>query len=384
MRLPRSIDRRWKRAEAAFSALLDRGQRRGGPTTRRAAPVPETQKPVPPEAAPEQAKAPAIGLALQGGGAHGAFTWGVLDRLFEADSLRIAAISGASAGALNAAVAADGLLAGGPDVARAALESFWRTVSAHGAATLCNPSLLDKMLNGWNQDGTGRQFGLDLASRLVSPYQFNPLGHNPLRDILNEHVDFERLRRNRRIRLYIAATDVRTGRAKIFRTGQLSVDVLLASAALPSLNHAVEIDGVPYWDGGFSANPPLIPLVERAGCEDIVLIQVEPAHDDDLPVTATAIRARLARLTFMAPLNRELDALRWIGRTAATDNAAASPAVRMHRIDSGDALNALGQFSKLNPEWGMLQHVRDVGRTRAETWLTRKAQHIGNRATFRL
>jgi NTE family protein len=385
MRLPQSLDRRWKRAEAAFSALLDRGHRRGAvATVRRAAPAQEKARPCAPaaESAPAPAKSTAVGLALQGGGAHGAFTWGVLDRLFEADVLRVGAISGASAGALNAAVAADGLLAGGPDGARAALEGFWRTVSAHGAFTPY--TALDKMINGWNQDGTGRQLSIDIASRLVSPYQFNPLGHNPLRDILNSSVDFERLRRNRRVKLYIAATDVRTGQAKIFRTSQLSVDVLLASAALPSLHHAVEIDGVPYWDGGFSANPPLIPLVEKGGCEDILLVQVEPPHDDDLPVTATAIRSRLARLTFMAPLNRELDALRWVGKVSASENGPAASAVRMHRIDSGDGLNALGQFSKLNPEWGMLQHVRDIGRKRAETWLARKAQHVGDRATFRL
>jgi NTE family protein len=219
----------------------------------------------------------------------------------------------------------------------------------------------------------------------MSPYQFNPLGHNPLRDILNDGIDFERLRRNRRIKLYVAATDVRTGQAKIFRTSQITVDVLLASAALPSLHHAVEIDGVPYWDGGFSANPPLIPLVEKAGCEDILLIQVEPPHDDDLPVTATAIRSRLARLTFMAPLHRELDALRWIGKLSPPgEDAPSGSPVRMHRIDSGDSLNALGQFSKLNPEWRLLQHVREVGRTRAAAWLTRKAQHVGNRSSFRL
>jgi NTE family protein len=383
MRLPQSFDRRWKRAEAAFTALWDRGQRRGAvAAARRAAPLPEAARPSAPAIEPVPAKTAAVGLALQGGGAHGAFTWGVLDRLLEADILRVGAISGASAGALNAAVAADGLLAGGPDGARAALEGFWRTVSAHGAFTPYNA--LDKMINGWNQDGAGRQLSLDIASRLVSPYQFNPLGHNPLRDILTTHVDFDRLSRNRRVKLFIAATDVRTGRAKIFRTSQLTVEVLLASAALPSLNHAVEIDGVPYWDGGFSANPPLIPLVEKAGCEDILLIQVEPPHDDDLPVTASAIRSRLSRLTFMAPLNRELDALRWIGKVSSSENGPATPAVRMHRIDSGDELNALGQFSKLNPEWGMLQHVRDIGRKQADAWLARKAQHVGDRATFRL
>jgi NTE family protein len=195
------------------------------------------------------------------------------------------------------------------------------------------------------------------------------------------------LQRNRKIKLFIAATDIRTGRAKIFRTSQITADVLLASTALPSIHHAVEIDGVHYWDGGFSANPPIIPLAEKAGCQDIVLIQIEPPHDDELPVTATAIRSRLARLTFMAPLNRELEALRWIEKFGdASENGATSgsPTVRLHRIDSGDGLNTLSQFSKFNPEWGMLTQVRDVGRDQATHWLARKAANIGLRSTFRV
>lgn len=378
MRLPRSLDRRWKRAEAAFSSLWDgRWPRRTAPAAQpvaRDGPVPAADAPL------------GLGLALQGGGAHGAFTWGVLDRLFEADRFRIDAISGASAGALNAVVAASGLLASGPEGARASLDGFWRTVSAKAALTPYSPSPLNKMLSGWNQDGTGRQIGLDIASRLVSPYQFNPLGHNPLREILAAHVDFERLRRNRRIKLFVAATEIRTGRAKIFKTGQLTPDVLLATAALPSVHHAVEIDGAHYWDGGFSANPPLIPLADKAGVGDILLVQIEPPHEEELPVTAGAIRSRLAQLTFMAPLNRELEALRWIERrspAAADRGASPLPAPRLHRIDSGAALKSLGQFSKMNPELGMLLHVKDLGRDKADRWLSRKARAVGERSTLR-
>lgn len=359
--------------------------RRQAPPAPALEPAPEGPEPHD-AAAPEQKSTP-LGLALQGGGAHGAFTWGVLDRLLEFGLFRIEAISGASAGALNAVVAANGLLAKGPDAAREDLEKFWRNVGATAAFTPYNPSLLDKMMNGWNQDGSGRQLGLDIATRLVSPYQFNPLGHNPLRELLGESIDFELVRRNRRLKLYIAATDISTGRAKIFRTGQLSPDVLDATTALPSIHHAVEIDGVHYWDGGFSANPPLIPLVEHAGCRDILLVQIEPPRDESLPVTPTEIRSRLARLTLMAPLNRELDALRWAEKMAvhgAGESAASLPYPRMHRIDSGDALSPLGQFSKLNPEWAMLQHLRDIGRQQADAWLSRKAMHVGERATFRL
>ena len=389
MHFPRFIDRRWKRAETALAALWGRDRRpRTGREIAPTAPARDDSgnREGPPAVDPTAPAA--VGLALQGGGAHGAFTWGVLDRIFEVDAFRIKALSGASAGALNAAVAANGLLEGGPEGAREGLEKFWRTVSANAAYTPYSPSLLDRMMNGWDQDGSGRQLSLDIATRLVSPYQFNPLGHNPLRDILAESIDFERLQRNRRVKLYVAATDVRTGRAKVFRTRQITADVLLASAALPSIHHAVEIDGVHYWDGGFSANPPIIPLVEKAGCQDIVLIQVEPPHDDELPVTATAIRSRLSRLTFMAPLNRELDALRWVEKmkTAGTEGAAAEaePVVRLHRIDSGGELNTLGQFSKLNPEWGLLTHTRDVGREQAKRWLSRKATAVGTRSTLRV
>ena len=374
MRFPRSFDRPREWAARALAAL-------GIVRT----PAPDTvERPVSVEG--ERQAAP-VGLALQGGGAHGAFTWGVLDRLLESGRVRIEAMSGASAGALNAVVAANGLLAKGPEAAREGLEKFWRDVGAKAAFTPYNPSVLDRIMSGWNQDGSSQQFGLDIATRLVSPYQFNPLGHNPLREILGDSIDFEMIRRNRRLKLYIAATDISTGRARIFRTSQLSPDVLAASTALPSIHHAVEIDGVHYWDGGFSANPPLIPLVEHAGCRDIVLVQIEPPQDERLPVTATEIRTRLARLTLMAPLNRELEALRWVEKTAAPGtNDGSSPAVypRMHRIDSGDTLSPLGQFSKLNPEWALLQHLRDIGREKAEVWLARKATFVGERSTFRL
>jgi NTE family protein len=377
MRLPQPLDLPWKRAEQALAALWNRFRQ----------PADADEAPEPPVEPAGDGKAPPIGLALQGGGAHGAFTWGVLDRLLEAGLFRFEAISGASAGALNAVVTASGLLAKGPDAAREALEAFWRSVSAKAALMPYHPTILDRMVSGWNQDGTGRQLSLDIATRLVSPYQFNPLGHNPLRQILAESVDFEMLRRNRRLKLYIAATDISTGRAKIFRTSQLSPDVLDASTALPSIHHAVEIDGVHYWDGGYSANPPLIPLVEKAGCGDILLIQIEPPREEGLPVTATEIRTRLARLTFMAPLNRELDALRWAEKmNTQSKNGSEQPSsnVRLHRIDSGDALSPLGQFSKLNPEWTLLQHMRDIGREQADAWLSRKASQVGVRTTFRV
>ncbi len=327
-----------------------------------------------------------VGLALQGGGAHGAFTWGVLDRLLEDSNLRIEALSGASAGALNAVVAANGLINGGPEVAREDLSQFWRRVSTQAIFTPYRTTFVDRIVNGWNLDGTGQHLGLDMATRMMSPYQFNPFDHNPLRTLLEQTIDFERLQRNRRIKLFIAATEVSTGQARIFRTAEITADSVLASAALPAIHHAVEIDGVHYWDGGYSANPPLIPLIEHGRADDIILIQIDPAQEPDLPVTATEIRNRMARLTFSAPLNRELETIQWMAklarRTVASPLAKRFLTARLHRIDAGDALASLGQVSKLNPEWGLLQHAHDIGRDRAETWLDESVAHVGKRASF--
>lgn len=327
-----------------------------------------------------------VSLALQGGGAHGAFTWGVLDKLLEDASLRIEALSGASAGALNAVIAANGLIAGGPEAAREDLSQFWRRVSTQAIFTPYRTTFVDRIFNGWNLDGTGQHFGLDMATRLMSPYQFNPFDHNPLRNLLEQSVDFERLQRNRRIKLFIAATEVSTGQARIFRTTEITADSVLASAALPAIHHAVEIDGVHYWDGGYSANPPLIPLIEHGSTDDILLIQIDRAQEPDLPVTATEIRNRMARLTFSTPLNRELEAIQWMAklarRTVASPLAKRFLTARLHRIDAGDALASLGQVSKLNPEWGLLQHTHDIGRERADAWLAENAAHVGKRASF--
>ncbi len=350
-------------------------------------PEPAEHHPAPPKKRRTRAKSgKPVSLALQGGGAHGAFTWGVLDRLLEDGGLRIEALSGASAGALNAVIAANGLIGGGPETAREDLAQFWRRVSTQALFTPYRATLVDRLFNGWNLDGSGQQLGLDMATRLMSPYQFNPFDLNPLRDLLAQSVDFERLQRNRRIKLFIAATEVSTGQARIFRTAEVTADSVLASAALPAIHHAVEIDGVHYWDGGYSANPPLIPLIEHGNADDILLIQIDPAQDPTLPVTATEIRNRMARLTFSAPLNRELEAIQSMAklarRTVASPLAKRFLAARLHRIDAGDALAPLGQVSKLNPQWGLLQHAHDIGRERTDTWLADHTADVGKRASF--
>lgn len=236
-----------------------------------------------------------LGLALQGGGALGAFTWGVLDRLLEERHFRPIAVSGASAGALNAAILASGLARGGRKAARAGLEALWR-----GVADMPFLRILG---------APGAHLQVDLMTRVVSPYQFNPLNINPLRDLLGGLVDFPALAERGRAALFISATNVRTGAPRIFRERELSVEVLLASTCLPYLHHAVEIDGESYWDGGFTANPPILPLALEAECSGLLLVKLNPDVEAEVPTQAQPILARMRRIMFNAPLERDLAAL---------------------------------------------------------------------------
>src|SRR3954466_13221223 len=233
-----------------------------------------------------------LSLALQGGGAFGAFTWGVLDRLLEEDDLELDAISGASAGAINAVLLASGLAKGGPDESRASLERFWSGVGQSSAKNLfLHPELV-----------------VATASQL-SPSQFNPLELNPLRDLLAQEVDFEAIRTRSPVRLLVSATRVQDGAVRVFRTKAISLDVVLASACLPRLHHSVNIHGEPHWDGGYAANPPVIPLVGASRASDVLLVQLIPTDHVGLPVTKAEIDKRLGQITFNAPLQKELEAI---------------------------------------------------------------------------
>jgi len=315
-----------------------------------------------------------LALALQGGGAHGAFTWGVLDRLLET-GIHVEAVSGSSAGAFNAVFMAHGLLQGGPDGAREALSQLWQRIGDKAAFSPLRPNFFDQMGAGANMENSARVVGFDLFTRLLSPYQFNPLDMNPLRNLLTECIDFERLQRNRRIRLFVAATDVATGHARIFRTREITADVVLASATLPWLHHAVAIGGRHYWDGGFAANPPLMPLLEEAGVRDLLLVRLDNGETDSVPLTARAIHARLNQIMFTAPLHRDLDQLTELRRLAQGGALRGSLArrladLRFHIVDGGDILRPYGQFSKLNPERGFLRDLWARGRERSDAWLT--------------
>ena len=246
-----------------------------------------------------------VDLALQGGGSHGAFTWGVLDRLLEEPWLKIDAISGTSAGAMNAAVLADGWLEGGASGARAALSAYWDRVAKAGAFSPLQRSPLDRALGRWTLEHSPVFVGLDLMARIFSPYNLNPSGKNPLKSILDESIDFERLARSP-IKLFITATNVRTGRGRIFRNGEITPDVLLASACLPTLFQAIEIDGDPYWDGGYVGNPTITPLIRESDASDTILVQINPRERPGTPRSASEILNRLNEVSFNAALMKEL------------------------------------------------------------------------------
>jgi NTE family protein len=322
-----------------------------------------------------------IDLALQGGGSHGAFTWGVLDRLIEEPWLRIEAISGTSAGAMNAALLADGWTQGGAEGARTALDTYWRRVSQAAAFSPLQRSPLDRLMGRWTLDTSPAYVAMDLMARVVSPYDLNPLGLNPLRAVLAESIDFERLARAP-IKLFITATSVRTGRGRIFRNKEITADVLLASACLPTMFHAIEIDGESYWDGGYAGNPTLTPLVRESDACDTILVQINPRERLEPPRTANEILNRLNEISFNSPLMKELRMMALLRQVADPGHGEGArwAKMRTHRIMT-DALAEFGASSKLNAEWAFVSLLREEGRRSADAFLKAHAEDIGRRST---
>src|SRR3954469_11586264 len=299
-----------------------------------------------------------LSLALQGGGAFGAFTWGVLERLLEEDELKLDAVSGASAGAINAVLLASGLAQGGPDEARVSLERFWSSVGESAARNLfLHPELV-----------------VATASQL-SPSQFNPLELNPLRDLLAQEVDFEAIRTRSPVRLLVSATRVQDGAVRVFHTKAISLDVVLASACLPRLHHAVNIHGEAHWDGGYAANPPLLALVGASRTSDVMLVQLIPMDHAGLPITKSEIDKRLGQITFNSPLQKELEAVALMKQLVRKEGEPVSrlghkiQSLQLHHVSAEDHVDGLSQASVLNTERSFLSHLRDRGRAAAEAWL---------------
>lgn len=325
-----------------------------------------------------------VDLALQGGGSHGAFTWGVLDRLLEEPWLRIDGISGTSAGAMNAVVLTDGYAKGSAEGARAALEQFWRAVSHAARFSPIRRSPLDILLGRWTLDNSPFFVAFDMAARLFSPYDLNPRGGNPLREILDECVDFERVGKSP-IRLFVTATNVRTGRGRVFRNAEMTPDVLLASACLPTLFQAVEIDGEAYWDGGYSGNPTITPLVRECKSQDTLLVAVNPVEREGTPRSAREILDRLNEVSFNATLLKELRMIAVLRQVvdAGSGEGALWAGMRIHLISS-TAVDKLGASSKFNAEWDFLTMLRDEGRRSAEAFLAVHGPDVGKRSTLDL
>jgi NTE family protein len=328
------------------------------------------------------ARAPVlVDLALQGGGSHGAFTWGVLDRLLEEPWLEIEAISGTSAGAMNAAVLASGSTRDRADGAKAALEAYWRRVAKAAAFSPLQRSPVDRLMNRWTLDTSPAYLALDLMSRVLSPYDLNPFGLNPLKGVLSESIDFDALA-DARIKLFVTATNVHTGRGRIFRNPEITPDVLLASACLPTMFQAIEIDGEPYWDGGYAGNPTITPLVRESDAQDTILVQINPRERAETPRSASEILNRLNEISFNAPLMKELRMIALLRQVAdpGTGEGARWAVMRTHRIMT-DKLAELGASSKLNAEWDFFVLLKEEGRRSADAFLAEHGEDIGQRST---
>ncbi len=327
-----------------------------------------------------------INLALQGGGAHGAFTWGVLDRILEDPRLEIDSITGASAGAMNAAVLAEGLARGGRDEARAHLKRFWNRVGDSARHSPIQRTVFQKWLGGWSLDQSPGFVFFDMLSRVASPYDLNPLDINPLRDIVEEMVDFDAVCACAETKLFISATDVETGRAKVFDQTELTVDHIMASACLPLLFKAVWIEGKPYWDGGYMGNPPLWPLFDHSESDDVVIVQIIPVTRPGAPRTARDIVDRLNEITFNASLMRELRAVDFVTRLMDDGRLDGTGYRRVltHMIGDEAALASLGASSKLNAEADFLNMLFDRGRLAADGWIDRHYDDLNERSSVDL
>jgi NTE family protein len=323
-------------------------------------------------------------LALQGGGAHGAFTWGVLDRLLEEPRFGFDGLSATSAGAMNAVAFAYGLTVGGREGARQTLHDFWERVAQAGKASWLQPSWYDRLTNDHSLLHSPSYVFFDMLSRVLSPYQFNPWNYNPLRSVLDEVIDFERLRAQCAIKLFLCATNVRTGKIRVFDNKEIRADHVLASACLPFIYQAVEIDGEHFWDGGYMGNPALFPLIYSCESRDIVVVHINPTERPDIPKTATEILNRINEISFNSSLFREMRAIAFVTKLIDDMQMGDKGLKRMliHSIEADDVMRGFGVNSKLNADWEFLKHLRDIGRARAGQWLDAHIDRIGVESTI--
>jgi NTE family protein len=327
-----------------------------------------------------------INLALQGGGAHGAFTWGVLDRLLEDPRIEIDGICGTSAGAMNAVAVAHGITLGGASEARAALDRFWCGVGEFGRFSPIQRGPIDRLLGSWRLDYSPSYIAFDLLTRSLSPYQTNPLNHNPLEKVLEQVVDFDVVRACTAIKLFVCATNVRTGKVRVFETAELCPEAILASACLPFLFQAVEYQGEHYWDGGYMGNPAIFPLIYGCDSRDVLIVQINPVQREAIPTTAREILDRVNEISFNSSLMREMRAIAFVSKLIDSGRLDRRGYKRMliHRIEADEQIKPLGASSKLNAEPEFLEHLKAIGRMAAGAWLERNFDRIGTESTLDL
>lgn len=324
-----------------------------------------------------------INLALQGGGAHGAYTWGVLDRLLEEDDLIIEGISGTSAGAMNAALLVNGYMKNGQAGAKEDLEVFWKRISESAAYSPLHKSPLERLVTGWNMDYSPSYFMYDMLSRVFSPYVLNPLNINPMRFILDDMIDQDAMRSCSLIKLFIAATHVESGQVRVFECDELSTDALLASACLPFIFQAIEIDGEHYWDGGYMGNPTMWPLIYKCESKDIMLVQINPIHTDKLPTSAHDIINRLNEISFNSSLIAEMRAIDFVSRLIEQGKLSGDDYknIKMHLIYSPAHMHDLNASSKVNADWDFFCFLKKLGRECTDEWLKKHWKSIGKEST---
>jgi NTE family protein len=325
-----------------------------------------------------------VNLGLQGGGSHGAFTWGVLDRLLEDERLAFEGIAASSAGAVNAIVLAHGLTVGGRQEARATLRRFWKRMSEMTSHGLMQPSLLDRMSGKFGLEHSPGYLMMDALSYFTSPYLYNPLDYNPLRIVLKEMIDFERLRREAAVKLFLCATNVRSGKVKVFKADEIGPDHVLASTCLPLLMHAVKIDGEVYWDGGFSGNPVVFPLVYECATRDVVMVHLTPAERPEIPFTSHAIMNRMQEIGFNAALIREMRAVAFINKRLEEGKMAEGKQMLIHVVEAEDIIREFPGSSRLNNGWDFLSLLFELGRERAGQWLGANFDRLGTESTVDL
>ncbi len=331
-----------------------------------------------------------VNLALQGGGAHGAFTWGVLDQILSDERLSIEGISGTSAGAVNAVMLADGLCRGGREEAQKRLADFWRSASSNGNLPVLQRAVVERLLSFTPLEGTPAQAWFNALSRYFSPYDVNPLNINPLKDLIERFVDFEKLRANTDLQLFISATNVQTGRVRIFSRDKITADAVMASACLPLLFRAVEIDGVPYWDGGYLGNPVIFPFFRATATEDVLVVQINPLVRQSTPMSSSEIMNRINEITFNSSLIGEYRAIDFVARLIDQGKLprGIGPGqyrrINIHRIVLDRFGTHFDAFSKLSTDYDFFDMLHVSGKRAARRFLDEHFDDIGVKSTVDL